>query len=100
MLSAEVVSNTTRTPNIGDFKKLGEQISEVKEMAGVRAASLEFLTTYPEHTIGSTTENTEYHREQIEMLRLAGITWLGIPGSSKTETQTLEVIECVGKNYV
>jgi len=100
MLSAEVVSNTTRTPNIGDIKKLGEQISEVKQMAGVRASSLEFLTTYPDHTIGSKTDNIEYHREQIEMLRIAGITWLGIPGSSTTETQTLEVIECVGKNYV
>ena len=100
MLSAEVVSNTTRTPNIGDFKKLGEQISEVKEMAGERASCLEFLTTYPDHTIGSKTENTEYHREQIELLRLAGITWLGIPGASVSETQTLEVIECVGKNYV
>ena len=33
MLSAEIVSNTTRTPNIGDIKKLGEQISEVKDMA-------------------------------------------------------------------
>ena len=100
MLSAEVVSNTTRTPNIGDIKKLGEQISEVKDMAGTRASSLEFLTTYPDHTIGSKTDDIEYHREQIESLRQAGVTWLGIPGSSTTESQTLDIIECVGKNYV
>ena len=100
MLSAEVVSNTTRTPNIGDIKKLGEQISEVKDMAGARASSLEFLTTYPDHTIGSKTDDIEYHREQIELLRQAGVTWLGIPGSSTTESQTLDIIECVGKNYV
>jgi hypothetical protein len=99
MLSAEVVSNTTRTPNIGDITKLGEQISEVKNMAGGRASSLEFLTTYPDHTIGSKTDDTEYHREQIDLLRQAGVTWLGIPGHSTTESQTLEVIECVGKSY-
>jgi hypothetical protein len=69
-------------------------------MAGVRASSLEFLTTYPDHTIGSNTDDVDYHRDQIELLRLAGVTWLGIPGSSTTESQTLDIIEFVGKNYV
>ena len=99
MLSAEVVSNTTRTAHIGDIQTLARQIAQVKDLAGDRAASLEFLTTYPDHTIGSKTDDIEYHREQIESLRRAGITWLGIPGHSTTESQTLEVIECVGKNY-
>ena len=99
MLSAEVVSNTTRTAHIGDIQTLARQIAQVKDLAGDRAASLEFLTTYPDHTIGSKTDDIEYHHEQIESLRRVGITWLGIPGHSTTESQTLEVIECVGKNY-
>ena len=99
MLSAEIVSNTTRTAHIGDVQTLAQQIAEVKDLAGDRADSLEFLTTYPDHTIGSSNDNVEFHRQQIGELKHAGVTWLGIPGASTTEAQTLEIIESVSKNY-
>jgi len=99
MLSAEVVSNTTRTAHIGDIKTLGEHIAQVKEMADDRSCSLEFLTTYPDHSIGSSAQDVEFHRQQIGELQDAGVTWLGIPGVSTSESHTLEVIESVAKNY-
>jgi probable F420-dependent oxidoreductase len=99
MLSAEVVSNTTRTAHIGDIQTLARQIAEVKDMADDRAASLEFLTTYPDHSIGSENDNLDFHQSQIGDLKQAGVTWLGIPGVSTSESQTLEIIEKIGKNY-
>lgn len=99
MLSAEVVSNTTRTAHIGDIQTLARHIAHVKELAGDRAASLDFLTTYPDHSIGSAKDDIEFHRQRIGELEQAGVTWLGVPGASTSESQTLEIIEGVAKNY-
>jgi hypothetical protein len=68
-------------------------------MADDRSCSLEFLTTYPDHSIGSSAQDVEFHRQQIGELQDAGVTWLGIPGVSTSESHTLEVIESVAKNY-
>lgn len=99
MLSAEIVSNTTRTAHIGDIDTLAARIRELKDLAGERAGSLDILTTYPDPTIGSKSDEVEKHRDVLGRLAQAGVTWLGIPGASNTESQTLEIIEAVANRY-
>ena len=99
MLSAEMVSTTTRTAHIGDVETLAREIAHVRDMAGDRGSTLEFLTTYPDHSIGSAHDDVEKHRDLMGQLQEAGVTWLGIPGTSSSESQTLESIDGISRHY-
>ena len=100
MMSNETVSATTRTAHIGDIPTLANRVSELREMARNRAQELDVLVTYPDVAIGDPTSSVEKHRDTIGQLAQAGVTWLGIPGNSTSESQTLESIDFIASEIL
>ena len=97
MLSNETVSSTTRTAHIGDIPTLALRVAELRELAPFRAQEIDVLVTYPDASIADPTTSVERHRDTLGRLAEAGVTWVGIPGHSTSESQTLESIAFVGR---
>lgn len=99
MLSVEMVSNTTRTAHIGDIETLARRISEMRDLAEDRAASIEVLVTCPDHSIAEPGADVERHRDFLGRLGAAGVTWVGVQGHTTSLEATIESIEHVASSY-
>lgn len=100
MMSNETVSATTRTAHIGDIATLALRVSELRDMAPNRAQGLEVLVTYPDLGINDPQSSVEHHRDTLGQLAAAGVTWVGIPGNSTSEAQTLESIDFMARSVM
>ncbi len=103
MLSNETVSTTTRTAHIGDIATLAQRVGELRDMAPNRAQGqlgLDVLVTYPDVGINDPASSVEHHRDILGQLAAAGVTWVGIPGNSTSEIQTLESIEFIARTIL
>src|SRR5207248_4143246 len=77
----EEVARSTRSPHIGSIAELRDMIAEVKDLAGDRAAELDFCMSYTGEGIREPTKDVERHRESIGELEAIGVTWVNIgPG--------------------
>lgn len=99
MLTAEVVSNTTRTAHIGDVETLASRIRETRDLAGDRADSIDVLVTCPDHSIAEPGVDVERHRDFLGRLAEAGVTWVGVQGHTTSLDSTIESIEHVATSY-
>jgi len=100
MMSNETVSTTTRTAHIGDIATLGVRVSELRDMAPNRAQEIDVLVTYPDVGINDPASSVEQHRDVLGQLAAAGVTWVGIPGNSSSESQTLESIDFIAREVL
>lgn len=100
MMTSETVSTTTRTAHIGDIATLGVRVSELRDLAPSRAQEIDVLVTYPDVGINDPTSSVEHHRDVLGQLAAAGVTWVGIPGNSSSENQTLESIDFIAREIL
>ena len=50
--------------------------------------------------INDPASSVEHHRDTLGQLAAAGVTWVGIPGNSTSEIQTLESIEFIARTIL
>lgn len=95
------LAKTTRTAHIDSHDTLRAMIAEVKDMAGERAASLDFVGQYPDPDLSKhPTRDVERHREVFARQAEAGITWTVVGASHMTPAQHRDFIAQFGATYI
>ena len=95
----EEVARTTRSPHIASVAQLGEMIAEVKDLAGDRAAELDFSMSYMGGGLEHPTKDVERHREAIGELAAAGVTWVNVGSGPMAPAELLEWVQAFGETY-
>jgi probable F420-dependent oxidoreductase len=94
---------TTRTPALADGADLGPLIAALRTAAGERGAALDVTVAYTDRTIAGTGHGAgevERHREAFGQLAAAGVTWIVIPGATRSRTTSLEFLDRFGQVYI
>ena len=95
----EEVARSTRSPHIGSIAELRDMIAEVKDLAGDRAAELDFCMSYTGEGIREPTKDVERHRESIGELEAIGVTWVNIGPGPLEPKEMLEWAQAFGETY-
>jgi hypothetical protein len=99
LLGPAQVSATARTPHIGDTDDLAAKIAEVKDLAGDRAAGLDFAVAYTDPSICDPTADAERHRDAFGTLESVGATWIIVSGTTAEASATVEFLDGFGETY-
>jgi probable F420-dependent oxidoreductase len=99
LLGPAQVSATARTPHIGDTDDLAAKIAEVKDLAGDRAANLDFAVAYTDPSICDPTKDDERHRDALGTLEAVGATWIIVSGTTAEASATLDFLDAFGETY-
>jgi hypothetical protein len=99
LTGSDEVSNTARTPAVRN-EELAAKIRELKEIAGERAAGLDFAISYSDPTLADFTRDIERHRDAFGELEQAGATWIIVSPSPTPVARTLEFIDGFGSKYL
>jgi hypothetical protein len=92
---------TTRTPHLGSVDTLAGLVAEVKDLAGARAASLDFVAQYQDPALGvDPGSDAGRHRDAFAAYDAAGITWVVVGASHPTPDQHRAFIETFGTTYL
>ena len=101
MGGTEELAQTTRTAHIGSLDVLRDLIHEVKDMAGDRASSLDFVGQYPDRDLAANpTRDVARHRDAFARQAEAGITWAVVGASHVTPERHRAFIEEFGATYI
>jgi probable F420-dependent oxidoreductase len=95
----EEVARTARSQHIGSTEQLGQMIAEVKDMAGARAAELEFCTAYSDEALVRPTVAVQRHQDALGELASAGIGWSVITRPPGEPSEILDFIQAFGESY-
>ena len=97
LLGSETLHKTTRTPAIDD---LAASIAEVKEMAGPRANSLQFICSMP-HGLGDDLKaNTGAIHDAVSHFESIGITWMVASPPWKPAPHALNLVREFGDRII
>ncbi len=92
---------TTRTPHLGSLDALAGLIAEVKEEAGDRGSTLDFVAQYQDAGFGLDAGNDAgRHRDAFARHEEAGINWLVVSATSPTPEQHRTFIATFGETYI
>src|SRR5215471_14953393 len=93
VLAPEAMSTVRTAPPPG-VNDLASQISEIRETAAARGATIDVAFPYKDATLQTNPgHEMDRHREAVAELREAGVTWLVVTGMTTARTATLEFIE-------
>jgi hypothetical protein len=96
----EEVARTTRSPFISGLEQLTGMIAEVKELAGDRAAELDFCMSYMEEGIHQPTSDIQRHVDELGRMEEAGITYVNVGHPPTTPAVMLDFIQAFGETYI
>lgn len=99
MIAPAEVATTTRTVHLEGMDDVAAKIVEIKELAGDRAAELDFLMLYTDTSILDGTD-VERHRDAFGRMAEAGCTWVSFAFDFSTEAETLAFVEAFGRDYL
>jgi probable F420-dependent oxidoreductase len=91
---------TTRTPALAEGADLGPLITELRETAGERGESLDVALAYTDRSVASRDRDVERHRDAFGRLEAAGVTWVVIPGATRSREDSLEFLASFGAAYL
>lgn len=95
------LAKTTRTTHIGSLDVLRDMIAEVKDAAGARGATLDFVGQYPDRDLAaSPARDAERHREVFARHAEAGVTWMVVGASHTTPERHRAFVEEFGATYL
>lgn len=99
MIAPAEVATTTRTVHLEGMDDVAAKIVEIKDLAGDRAAELDFLMLYTDTSILDGTD-VERHRDAFGRMAEAGCTWVSFAFDFSTEAETLAFVEGFGQDYL
>jgi len=95
------LSATARTPALGTLDQLTGTIAELRAAAAERGRGpIDVTYSYPDRSIGRPAEDPDRHRETLEAIRAAGITWVVVSSGTTEASPTLEFLEAFGATYL
>lgn len=94
------MASTTRTAHLSGIDDIATAISEIKEMAGERAAELDFLVLYTDDSILTPGADVERHREAFGRIAEAGATWVSFAWDFSTQAETLAFVDGFAEHYL
>jgi probable F420-dependent oxidoreductase len=94
------LASTTRTPHVGSFADLAALVAEVKDAAGDRAASLDFVVSYHDTVGPDPAGDAERHRDAFAEYEAAGFTWMVVSTHRPTPERHKAFIEAFGATYL
>jgi probable F420-dependent oxidoreductase len=97
--SAELAA-TTRTPAVSTPADIAARVAELRGLAGERGSAIDVAPAYVDPTIVDPTTDVERHRDAFGQLEAAGATWILVPGSSGSPTQTQEFLAAFAETYI
>jgi probable F420-dependent oxidoreductase len=90
------LSVTTRTPQIRGRDGLADAISEVRDMAGPRGATLDVVVAYDDPSIARIGVDVSRHRDALAELEAIGVTWVALSAPSGDPAAALDHIAGIG----
>jgi probable F420-dependent oxidoreductase len=94
------LSVTTRTPQIRGRDGLADAISEVRDMAGPRGATLDVVVAYDDPSIARIGVDVSRHRDALAELEAIGVTWVALSAPSGDPAAALDHIAGIGEHYI
>jgi probable F420-dependent oxidoreductase len=93
MIGPAEMASTTRTVHLDGLDDVAGKIREITELAGDRAAELDFLMLYSDASILEPDRDVERHRDQLGRMAEAGCTWISFAFDFSTEAETLAFVD-------
>jgi alkanesulfonate monooxygenase SsuD/methylene tetrahydromethanopterin reductase-like flavin-dependent oxidoreductase (luciferase family) len=91
---------TIRTSELASVSELAAAVTQLRDEAGPRGASIDVGIGYPDHAITEEKADTGRHRDGFAELAEAGVSWLMFSGpSGATRDETVAFLERLGRNY-
>ena len=87
------MATTTRTAHFSGLDDIAVAVSELKEMAGERAAEIDVMVLYTDESILDLGTETERHRETLGRIAEIGATWVSFAFDFSTQAETIDFIE-------
>ena len=100
MLAPPEVAATARTPHLSSVGEIAAAIAEIKDLAGDRAATLDFVVSYRDRSIAQPTVDVERHRDALGELEQAGATWIVTSGTTREPAATFDFLAAFGETYI
>jgi probable F420-dependent oxidoreductase len=91
---------TTRTPALADGADLGPSIAALRTAAGERGDALDIAVAYTDRWIADRPGDVARHRDAFDRLEAAGVTWIVIPGATRSRETSLEFLARFGTTYL
>jgi probable F420-dependent oxidoreductase len=100
LIGSADLAATTRTPQVTTPADVAERVTRLRDLAGVRASSIDVAPAYIDASIGEPTNDVERHRHAFGELEGAGATWVIVPGSSRSLPETREFLAAFAEAYI
>lgn len=91
---------TTRTPALDDGADLGPAIAALRAAAGERGDTIDVALAYTDRSITDVRGDVERHREAFGRLEAAGVTWIVLPGATRSRAESLEFLDRFGSTFI
>jgi probable F420-dependent oxidoreductase len=91
---------TTRTPALDDGADLGPAISALRAAAGDRGDTIDVALAYTDRSITDAGGDVERHRDAFSRLEAAGVTWIVLPGATRSRAESLEFLDRFGATFI
>jgi len=92
---------TTRTPHIASVDALAAMVAEVRELAGERGPSLDFVVQYHDEALArDPASDVQRHRDAIARYAEVGITWVVVGAACPTPAEHRAFIDAFGETYL
>jgi len=93
------LSTTARTPHLEGLDGLAAKIAEMRAMAGDRADHIDVAVSHHGASLGNL-KDVEQHRDFFGRAEEMGATWVVVPGSTSSPSETLDFLREFGATYI
>jgi probable F420-dependent oxidoreductase len=92
---------TVRSPGLEGIGELRDAVAEMQEAANGRGVALDVLYPYLDPSLqADPARESGRHREAFLELADAGVTWIMIPGTTRSQEATCAFLESFGEHYI
>jgi probable F420-dependent oxidoreductase len=102
MTGGAELSTTARTPALGSLDELAAAVTEMREAAAAagRDDRIDVLHSYHGPGIETPAADADRHREALDGIEKAGVTWVLVSSRTASLPATLEFLESFGATYL
>jgi len=100
LMSHVDLSATTRTPRIASVDDLAARLQLLHTESSGRTTPIDVAASYTDPTIRDLDRDVERHRDAIDTLAAAGVTWLIVSGPSGAAASTAAFVEGFAQRYI
>lgn len=100
MMAPAEVASTARTPHMATIDDVAAAIAEIKDMAGDRGGSLDFVVSYHDRAASMASGDIERHRDALGAIEQAGATWIVTSSATVEPSSTYDFLQGFAETYI